>query len=217
MVQPPDVSVRLFQNPWKQMLPNEVLITVLTTAATEASERLAQMIDVGEVSPMRDSFGCVILDPTHQRWQQTPVQRTLAAVLIGPDAERFLPNALAKADAHDRHGLPNSGFFGNALFCLGDGDFTYGHSAEYDVVNPRDGLLVEGVAIAGGSGLSEDQDHELALMILSEAMGTVHDYISTWRDQQRAIGRGRWFNESDVPPKSYTDILTAEAIEPISL
>lgn len=190
-----DVSapeVRLYQNPWSATVSDGVVLQQLLSSATYAGETLTAWIDAKIVEDGHGAYACVILDPTRPRWQRTILDRVMATVLYGDGAERYIPNAAAKADAHDRHGQPNGGLIRGASFCLGNGDFAWGNSVEHSG------------AIAGGSGLSADQDAMMANWILKGFMDRIHTLRDRWLYEQRKLPAGqRWFNQDDQPGDEY--------------
>lgn len=191
----PDPTARLYQNPWQSTLPDHKLLELFQEGAKRAEDVLADWMSTGQVEEGRDSYACVILDPTRRRHQRTIQQRVLAIILLGPNAERYIPNGAAKADAHDRLGQPNGELVKKRSFCLSDHDFAYGDSAVY-----------EG-AIAGGSGLSVQQDRFLAFDVLEYTMKRVRAIRDGWLTEMRRTMDGqRWYNTSDEPGPEYADV-----------
>lgn len=189
--------VKLYRNPWSATLEDGVVLQILMTAALSADDQLRGMQQEGDVEPDKDSFGVVLLDPTRPRTATTFAERVLATIELGPHGAHFLPNAAAKADAHDRHGQSNDDLVYEAIHCLGNDDFAWGRSAEY------------ALAIGGGSGLSEEQDHELTLQILEEVMDEVGSRRGAWLKQQRMDGGSQsWLNRDNLPGRQYQDILS---------
>jgi hypothetical protein len=201
-------EVRLYHNPWSQILDDGVVLQTLQTAAVGAAETLTQMIGRGEVEDDRDSYAAVLVDPTNQRSRQNEATDVIfAAILIGPNALKYLPNAVAKADAHDRHCVPNGLLVEQASYCLGDGDFAYGNSAAWPpyVSDEEEGLTE--LAIAGGSGLSVEQDGEMAFMLLDDVMPRIRMLRDTWIAEQRSAGSHGWYNRQNEPGEQYMAIL----------
>lgn len=189
-----DLKPQIFvcQNPWRRSLADAVLFKHLQTAAVMVQEELIGLRAAREVAE-DCSYAFLMLDPTRPRDQVTIEQRTMAIVLFGRNAKGYVPNAAAKADAHDRHGRPNGELIDEASFCLGDSDFAWGRSASYQG------------AIAAGSGLSVDQDYDMAYLLLSKFLEPVRTVRDTWLKEQRAsLGGQRWFNTHDVPGEQYT-------------
>ena len=181
-------EIRLFQNPWSETVPDGVVLQQLLTAATRAGQILQNWIDQGAVEEGRGSYACVILDPTCPRWHKTILDRTMAIVLYGPNAAQYIPNAAAKADAEERHCLPNGELIANANYHLGNGDFAWGHSVKF----------------GGGSGLSADQDHGMASWITQDFFLGIHDIRAQWLKERRNLPAGqRWFNQNDQPGDEY--------------
>jgi len=205
-------EIRLYYNPYSQTLSRGVLLQILETAANNLADELQRMIDTGDTE--KESFAVILADPTETREVQQPTDLALAAVLLGPEAEDLMPNALAKIDAASRHGVPNGALVDQASHCLGDDDFAWGHSAhlliEVEGVNiaGETGDYTFQVALAAGSGLSAEQDHDMAKMILTEVMGQIRDRRDSWiAEQRREHGRWGWYNQQNQPPEKYRAIL----------
>jgi len=188
--------VKLYRNPWAATLSDDVVLQILQTAATNAHRRLQDMIVSGEVDSSHDSFGMVFLDPTRPRSAVTFDDRVFAVIELGPNGASYVPNGAAKADARDRHGLPNELLVDEYNFTLGDGDFAWGNSASY------------GPAIGGGSGLSQAQDHTMTFDTLEEVMTRVHVERSRFLAERRKGGRSHgWYNPGNEPGADYAAIL----------
>lgn len=200
----PNPVVRLIRNPWRRSLNDGTVLQVLTTAAIEVDEQLVQMIDAGQVKDGSDSLATVILDPTRPRWATKPRDLVVAIVELGPNARGFLPNAGAKADAHERHGLCNGVLVTGNNLCLGDDDFAYGNSADYKRV------------VGGGSGLSVEQDGELTLKLLQLTVDPLLARRSAWLAERRRAGSQRWYNEQNQPGIEYLDLLNLIGVTPVA-
>lgn len=194
--------VKLCRNPWSDTLSDGVLLMFLQTAAMEAAQKLAEMIESGEVEDGRDSLGVILLDPTRPRSAIRFLDRVLATIQIGPNARKYLPNAAAKADAHDRHGVSNGELVAEASHCLGNEDFAWGNSAEYDY------------AIGGVSGLAVEQDEAMALLIFKGVIDRVRNERDRWLEHQRREGNHRWYNQVDAPGAEYLAVLELPSISP---
>jgi hypothetical protein len=175
---------------------------ILENAACTASDLWEKWQRLGEVEEGRDSFAAVLLDPTRPRWAKDISDRIFAIIVFGPNGDRYIPNAASKADAHDRHGINMGKLVEEFSYCLADGEFAYGESAEYER------------AIVGGSGLSPQQDGELVENILANVVASVvalrERFVNERRDEH---GNWRWFSPDDRPDPEYvgvTDLLSAE-------
>jgi hypothetical protein len=104
---PASVQIVRVRNPWPDTVPDGVFLSYLSTAACDGLEHMQDLVSAGTLSPDRDSFACVILDPTGRIDSSVVKDFVIAIVLIGPNAERLVPNAAAKADAHLRHWRSN--------------------------------------------------------------------------------------------------------------
>lgn len=190
------VEVALIRNPWAQTVPDERLMDLLVHAAQQGAAKLEKWIAKGKAAPDRNSFGAVILDPTRPRGDATLQDRILAVITIGDLGDQYVPNGAAKADAHDRHGVPNGILVQSRNHCLGDDDFAWAGSVEYQG------------AIGAGSGLSAKQDAKLMLRMLRIAIDGVREIREIWLEERRADGgRRAWWNEEDSVHIVYLDIV----------
>ncbi|MCX5560842.1 hypothetical protein [Streptomyces sp. NBC_00038] len=116
----------------------------------------------------------------------------LAAVTIGPDGHRFLPNAAAKAAGHRRLGRN----YGEAVLVdphlCGSGGFRYGHSAE-----------VRGV-IVGASSQSPDQDLFEAGQLARDFVNAIAAHHLSWEESR---GPGDWFSDTDAPHPGHREMV----------
>lgn len=187
-------EVRLIRNPWGESLADGVVLQTFMTAALNAREWASGEVEFGYMDGY-DAFASVFLDPTRPRGQAGIQERIMAVILFGKDAFKLVPNAAAKADAHDRHGINNGELVREANFCLGDGDFAYGDSSYYKG------------AIAAGSGFTQIQDKHMVDRMLEESMTKIHDHRQNWiRSQRRVGGQLAWFNINDQPGAEYLAI-----------
>lgn len=164
----PQPVVLLYRNPWFDSdcrtgtVTNSHLLAILQTAAVTADEMLGELIKAGEADETR-VYACVLLDPTRPRGVVNPVDLTMAAVMIGTNPSRHLPEALAVADVLDRHSIPNGVCVEWEDYCLSDDDFAQGGNA---AIVTSDDDYQRTVAVASGSGLTAEQDEELAQSVL---------------------------------------------------
>jgi hypothetical protein len=192
----PAPQVFLHHNPWSKTLADGVVLQYLLTAASNAEEQIRAWIENQDAEP--DAvYAQVYLDPTNPLDQPTIKERIFAVVLFGDPAEALtcLPNAAAKADATDRHMVPNGELVELSNFCLGNDDFAWGDSAEYCG------------AISAGSGLEVYQDRLLAEESVESVMGSVHAERTRWLNERRQDGGQAWFNEDNVPGPQYLNLL----------
>jgi hypothetical protein len=195
------VKVVLVRNPWPQTVPDNVLLQFLMTAASSAKQEINCLIQEGKLAEEHDSFAAVLIDPTDRVTYDTISDAVMAIILIGPNAEKFIPNAAAKADAHKRHDLSNGEIVHKANFCLTDGEFAWGYSAEYMG------------AVGAGSGLKDTQDRDVTFLILKTVLERVHraraDYI---RNKRIEHGSWAWYNTTNTPDSDYavvTELLSS--------
>jgi hypothetical protein len=189
------LQVVLFNNPWTDSVPDEELVHVLFSAAAVARGKIEEWQDAGEVQEAQGPFAAVIMDPTRSRAADLLRERILAFILIG-EATHLVANAIAKADAHDRHGVPNGLLVNADNNCLADTDFAWGESAVYRRT------------IGAGSGLSAHQDGELARIILMSSMDDVVDIREAWIADHRDGGKSHgWYNADNSPGFVYDDVV----------
>lgn len=193
----PQVFLKDGANPWSERLDDGVVLQILVTAAVNAELMIQSWIELGKVEDGEDAaYALVILDPTRPRGQITIEDRIMAHILFGdPEmAKGYLPNAAAKADATDRHGVPNGELVKNASYALGNGDFAWGDAAVYSRI-PSTG---SGQAIAAGSGLSVSQDHRVAFEVVKPLVDRVHAATKLWLQERRKNGGSQaWLNQAN--------------------
>jgi hypothetical protein len=192
-------------NPWAGTLDDGVVLQFLRTAAMKGEEQIEEWIKAGKAGPGA-TFAQVYLDPTNPRDQLTIKDRIFAIVAHGDPVKALmcLPNAAAKADAGDRHGRPNGELVEQANFCLGDGDFAWGDSAYYRG------------ATSAGSGLTTEQDRDLAQLTLERTMDAVHNKRARWLAERRLAGSQNWYNEGNRPGDQYESIVSRD-LRPLHL
>jgi hypothetical protein len=189
-----DFRVRLIRNPWSHTVPGETLMAILTKVAQSRAKHVEKMHEVGEWK--RDSLGLAILDPT------APIslpssEALLATISIGPEGDRFVVNAVAKAVEHrDKGQLAGYGVYTD-LTQTADGDFTYGFSTQVDNT------------IGGASGQSELQDACEAGHALVSFNYWIRDVRNGWRE---AYPGNRWFSHVDEPDETYTAMAEDDVI-----
>jgi hypothetical protein len=194
---PASVQIVRVRNPWPDTVPDGVFLSYLSTAACDGLEHMQDLVSAGTLSPDRDSFACVLLDPTGRVVSNVVKDFVIAIVLIGPNAERLVPNAAAKADAHLRHWRSNGDVIEDSNYCLSDGEFAWGYSVDY------------AGAPGGGSGLSDKQDRDVANTILASFFEKIHDERERFiRDQRAVHGSWGWYNNTNTPDPEYQDVVT---------
>ncbi|MDI6105722.1 hypothetical protein QLQ12_44805 [Actinoplanes sp. NEAU-A12] len=131
----------------------------------------------------RPCMAFVVMDATAGAWVPD-TEAVLAAITIGTDGERFLPNAAGKACGHRRLGAN----YGEAVLVdshrCHSGGFRYGHSAE-----------IRG-QIVGASSQTTDQDLYEAGHLAADLVAAVNHAQVEWKER---AGPGEWFNDGDVP------------------
>ncbi|SDT19119.1 hypothetical protein [Actinoplanes derwentensis] len=140
----------------------------------------------------RAAMGFVILDPTAGPWVPN-TSAVLGAITIGPDSERFLPNAAAKAGGHRRLGRN----YGEAVLVdphlCGRAAFRYGHSAQ-----------VRGV-IVGASSQAPDQDLYEAGQLAADFVTAIAARQAGWESK---TGETDWLSADDRPDREYRDMVS---------
>lgn len=193
----PNTQVFLKNNPWRDRLPDGVVMQFLTTASVQGARQIQQWMQDGgqfRIGSLLPALGMVILDPTRPDGQSTIQQRIMAAVLFGDGtrAEGFLPYAAAGADAHYRHGRSIAELVATQSYVLGDGDFAGENSVRY------------GRAIAAGYGLSQVQNRFLTSIVLTSFMDAIHGASTRWlAERNRGDHEHVWYDWENEPDPRY--------------
>ncbi|RLK61430.1 hypothetical protein [Actinokineospora cianjurensis] len=181
------VRARHRRNPYDYMLDGAAFAEVLLAVGLRRAESVWRNHNAADAAPHgrypRASMAFVVLDPTARAWEPDE-DVVLAAITVGDDGTRFLPNAAAKASGHRRTGRDH----GDAVLVdphlLGTGSFRYGHSTR-----------VRGLIVAASSQ-STDQD-------LYEAAGLAGDLIESITSLHRAwearVGAVNWVSPDGQP------------------
>jgi hypothetical protein len=190
------VSVGHHHNPYRYLLDDDQLDALLVELGLRRAASIWRNHTVAADRAPRGVYGraCmafVLMDPTAGPWVANE-QAVLAAIVIGDEGERFLPNAAAKAGGHRRLGRN----YGEAVHVdshlCGSGHFRYGHSAE-----------VRGV-IVGSSSQTTDQD-------LFEAGALARDFVDAITDRhlawQEGVGPGEWLSAEDSPGDEHVGMI----------
>jgi hypothetical protein len=190
----PEIRVRVFQNPWEHTVPNDQLLEIITIVAEKRAEHVKKQFRSGHYS--RDSLGLAILDPSAPNWKPSS-ETLLATIAIGPEGDRFIPNAVAKAVEHrDKGQLAGYGVYVD-LTQTQDGDFTYGFSTQVDGT------------ITGASGQTELQDACEAGHAAVSFNYFVRAARQAWLDRQE--NPPRWFCNVDQPRQLYVEMANQPA------
>ncbi|MBI5906518.1 hypothetical protein HY857_00495 [Candidatus Saccharibacteria bacterium] len=181
--------IRVHQNPWDHTVPDDQLTGLILAVADRRAEHVARQFDAGIYA--RDSLALAILNPAAPLWQPSS-ETLLATIAIGPEGERFVANAIAKAVEHRDHGLPGGYGVYVDLTQSADGDFCYGYSTQVDGT------------IGGASGQTELQDACEA----GHALVTFNYYIrearKKWAEMREA--HPHWFCNLDEPGELYSEM-----------
>lgn len=188
-------AVKLMQNPWGHTISDTTLFMTFEKIAQNRAVHVEKMHERGEWP--RDSLGLAFLNPAAPNWQPTP-ETLLATIAIGPEGERFIVNAVAKAAYHRDHGVPAGYGVYTDLSMSTDGDFCYGFSTKVD------GL------IAAASGQSEIQDACEA----GHAAVTLLYYLRRDRTEWKSSRQNppHWFCNFDEPLEIYTEMAQLSSI-----
>jgi hypothetical protein len=180
--------IRVFQNPWSHTVPSTRLVDIVAHVASVCAEHVEKHYDTGGYP--RDSLGLAVLNPEAPRWQQSG-DTLLFTIAIGPEGERFISNAIAKAVYHRDHGVPAGYGVYMDLTMSGDGDFCYGYSTQVDGT------------IGGVSAQSELQDAMEAGHAIVTFNYMVRFERKTWLD---AHTENRWLCDVDEPRELYAEM-----------
>lgn len=190
-----EYKVRLYLNPWGETITKDELPRILKHVAETRAMHVGRQFDLGHYK--RNSLGLAILDPTAPIWRPS-THTLLATIAIGPEGERFLPNAVAKAVEHrDKGQLAGYGAYVD-LTQTADGDFTYGFSCRVDDT------------IGGASGQTEIQDACEAGHALVTFNYLVRQARGLWLASRQ--GHPRWFSDADQPAAKYVSMTQAGAL-----
>lgn len=190
------VRVSHHHNPYSYLLDDNELDDVLLELGSRRAESIWRNHTASETSAPRGVYGraCmafVMMDPTASPWVPDD-QAVLAAVVIGDDGARFLPNAGAKAAGHRRLGRN----YGEAVHVdphlCGSGHFRYGHSAEVR------GLIV------GSSSQTTDQDLFEAGLLAADFVDAVAERHRVW---EQRTGPGEWLSADGSPAPERLDLV----------
>jgi hypothetical protein len=189
-ISPDGLSVRVahHRNPYAYLLTDDELDELLLDLGLRRAASIWRNHNAAQQQTPRGVYertcmAFVLMDPTVGPWVPND-QAVLAGVLIGEGADRFLPNAAAKAAGHRRLGRN----YGEAVHIdphlCGSGGFRYGHSTQVRSL------------IAGSSSQSTDQDLFEARMLAAEFVQAFDELHRAW---EAKTGAGEWFADPDEP------------------
>lgn len=182
-----NTRVFVIQNPWSHRVPLNILTQILTEIAEKRAEHIESSYRADDETG-EHNFTFVILDPAAPRWKPS-AEAILAIVLIGPNAVKLIPNAIAKAVWHRDHGqLAGYGAYVDTLTAA-DGDFAWGFSCQVDNT------------IGGGSGLTQEADAYEVGIALVEFNFEIRSLEKNWFESQKK--RPGWFCNADEPGEQY--------------
>ena len=184
-----DCQVFILRNPYSETIGDAafraLLESIIRTRAAEIEERFG----AGEYERNRMSF--TILDPTAPR-EAIADDIVMAVALIGPEADFFAPNAMAKAFCYRDSGLEACALINGQNHRLADGSFRFGGAAE-----------VAGT-IVGGSGQTELQDRYQCTVLAADFNYRIAMARKQWEE---ANGPGRWYASEQVAAKRFKAIV----------
>lgn len=184
----PAPQAYLKYNPWTGAVTDGRVLQVLTTTAHTCEEMIGGWIESGQSSPEK-SYALLFLDPTKPLKPSRVGDLVMAMVLFGDQkaAIGYTRNAVAKADAAYRHGRPNGELVERASYCLGYWDFAWGGS-----------YVNEFGAVTAGSGLTAEQDTQVAALASECFYPTIGEDIDRLVDERRRSGiRQSWYNQHE--------------------
>jgi hypothetical protein len=198
-----EVRVALFRQPYDEgIISPEQLYAMIVEAAREAASRIARRKQSGRYT--KDSLATLIMDPSVPVGALNQLKHVMAAVLIGPDADRLLKNAWAKIVKHAETGQD----CGISVFTephrMGAGYFNWGLTA-----------MVNGT-LGGASGLNQFQDRAEAITIIADVNEAICTAIAAWEAEFVAAtgGRPAWhtFDGNFADDSEFGEITTLEPI-----
>jgi hypothetical protein len=194
-----EVSVSLKRNPWDHSVPDSMLHNLLYKVGESRAKHVEKQYDNGNGEWPRGSLGLALMVPRAPR-SLPAADALLATIAIGPECERFVINAAAKAGYHHEHGVPGGYGVYMDLAASADGDFCYGFSAEVDGM------------IAGASAQNEIQDACEAAHAAATFLYFIRRQRGAWMGGQEE--RPHWFCNIDQPGETYQAMVAQPAIYP---
>ncbi|WP_035306099.1 hypothetical protein [Actinokineospora inagensis] len=184
------VRVKARTNPYSYMLDADDLHALLLDLARNRAASIEHNHAAGHYN--RTSMAFVMMDPTADPWVPHH-QAVLAALTIGDDATRFLPNAAAKAASHRRLNRNHGEAALTDPHLCGTGAFRYGHSAN-----------IRG-QIVGASSQTPDQDLVEAAHLATDFVNAISTHHHTW---QATTPQTYWFTKDTTPHQPYRDMVS---------
>lgn len=184
-----EYQLHTLRNPYAETIADDAFRSLLNALIEARADDIEARFASGEYVRNRMSF--VILDPTAPTGAASE-DIVLALALIGPEADFFAPNAVAKAFALREHGADAAGLIGAQNHRLADGSFRFGGAAE-----------VAGT-IVGGSGQSEIQDRYQCSVLAAHYNYAVATSRKTWEETH---GTGRWYSNEQVASARFAAVV----------
>jgi len=192
-----ETQVSLKRNPWDHSVPHETLFNIVSKVGESRAKHVEKLHERGEWP--RDSLGIALMVPFAPR-SLPAADALLATIAIGPDGERYVMNAVAKAAYHHDRGEPAGWGVYMDLAASADGDFCYGFSS-----------MVDGM-IVGASGQKEMQDACEAAHAAATFLYLLRREREVWMEGREE--RPRWFCNIDQPGETYQAMVAQPAIYP---
>jgi hypothetical protein len=183
-----DIRVRIYKNPWGDVIPRDKLVDIIKKIALERALHIHTQFEAGNYK--RNSIAIVLFDPS-AAIKQPSSETMLCSIVIGPEGEQFLENAIAKGMMHRNSGqVAGYGRYVDPMMMM-EGDFLYGFSTQVDSL------------IAGASGLTELQDACEGGHFAVSFNYMIRVAIKGWLDY---YVKRKWLSNDDLPRHIYTDM-----------
>jgi hypothetical protein len=176
-----EYQVHVFRNPYRETIPDEEFQSLLDGAVAARAEDIKLRHAAGEFE--RNQMAFVVLDPTVPAGARAD-EIVLAIAMIGPGADFFAPNAMAKAFCLRDHGADASVLVITRNHLLADGSFRFGGAVEL------------AGTIVGGSGQTELQDRYQCTLLAADFNYSVAMGRKAW---EQSHGPGRWYLNEQAP------------------
>jgi hypothetical protein len=184
-----EYQLHILRNPYLETIPDGAFRSLLNGVVGARADDIEARFGSGEYVRNRMSF--VILDPTAPSGAASD-DIVLALALIGPEADFFAPNAVAKAFALREHGADAAGLIAAQNHRLADGGFRFGGAAE-----------VAGT-IVGGSGQTDIQDRYQCSVLAAHFNYAVATSRKAWEESH---GTGRWYSNEQAPSGRFAAVV----------
>ena len=178
-------------NPYSHTVGEVEFREILEEAFVARAQHIEQWYDEGIAT--RNSFAFCLLDPTASASASSD-DSILATAVIGPEGQRFLPNAIAKVlKLRDNDGLPLGALLMSQSHRLADGDFRW------------DGAVCVDGTYVGGSGLAVPQDRYQNGRLALSFNYRIQTAKAVWDNEHPMTGEPSWswFCNENKPGERY--------------